>query len=92
MSGPLRPWRRLVVTALVAVSLLGAHALLHGWFADSGVAATLLSGGGGADSGTLAGALLFVALRLAVYLVLPVWLLHRLLRLGCDLVSARRRG
>jgi len=73
-----RARRRIVVAAAELLGLVAAHAVLIRLLASTGAVAVVLASGPGAPKWALAAALLFLLVRLLLYLLLPGFVLARL--------------
>ena len=77
----------LLLLGVEVVVILVLHALLQRWMAGSHVAATILSAGPHVPRMALAGAGLFVAVRLFTVLFLPAFVLAQLGGIAYDWLS-----
>ena len=78
---------RLIMVGVEVVLILVLHAMLKRWMADSHVAAVILSAGPHVPRTVLAGAGLFVAVRLFAVFFLPALVLAHLGGIAYDYVT-----
>jgi len=81
--------RRFGLTLGLALCLVALHQLMLRWMLESQVAAQLLSASADADLFSVFAALLFLMLRLGVYVVVPGLVVYAFIRLGWRLHRAR---